>query len=426
MDINNEQYQNILKILRHELVCAMGCTEPIAIAYCAAVARAALGTAPEAVVVKASGNIIKNAKSVTVPNTGGRRGIEAAAAIGIVAGDETKELQVIAGVDADGIAKLDKFLSSIPVKVEFAETPFLLDIEVEVRANGHSACARITNEHTHVAYVKKDGATVFGSEPSVDEANEGEQLDYSSLSIHSIYDFATTCRIEDVRDLLDKQIEMNCAIAKEGIKGTYGACVGRTCYDTYGDNVRCRAKAYAAAGSDARMNGCELPVVINSGSGNQGITVTLPVVEYAKELGVSREKLYRALLISNLIAIHEKSGIGRLSAYCGAVSAGAGAGAAVTYLMGGSENCIGETVINALAVTSGIVCDGAKSSCAAKIATAVEAGLLGGDMARNGRRFLDNEGLVKESAEDSIRNFARLGRDGMRETDKEIIRMMIE
>ena len=263
-------------------------------------------------------------------------------------------------------------------------------------------------------------------EDFLEERRYREHLDETMQDMDSIKEKDSELFARDVKELLDAQIRSNMAIAHEGMTGKYGLGIGRVIRENYSHDMLTRMRSLTAAASEARMGGCDMPVVINSGSGNQGITVTLPVVEYAKELGVSREKLYRALLISNLIAIHEKSGIGRLSAYCGAVSAGAGAGAAVTYLMGGDENCIGETVINALAVTSGIVCDGAKSSCAAKIATAVEAGLLGGDMARTGRRFLDNEGLVKESAEDSIRNFARLGRDGMRETDKEIIRMMIE
>lgn len=426
MERNSEVYKTYVGIMKRELVCAMGCTEPIAIAYCAAIARAALGCMPDRVVVKASGNVIKNAKSVIVPNTGGKRGIEAAAAIGITAGNEELKLQVISKVGEEDAVRFVNFLRTVPIEVEMDETPFILDITVEVFEGSQSASARIINEHANVVYVKRNHVLISGREPSIDMVSEDSTFDYSLLNVSDIFDFAVTCDISDVKEILDRQIEMNMAISDEGIRGDYGACIGKTYLKVYGNDVRTRAKAYAAAGSDARMNGCELPVVINSGSGNQGITVSVPVIEYAKELKTNQETLYRALIISNLISLHEKSGVGKLSAYCGAISAGAGAGAGITYLMGGDCDSVAETVINTLAITSGIVCDGAKSSCAAKIATAIEAGMIGGDMSRNGHRFQGGDGLVKESVEDSIDNFSRLARVGMRDTDKEIIRMMTE
>ena len=419
-------YKTYVEILKRELVCAMGCTEPIAIAYCAAVARKALGMLPSEIDVAASGNIIKNVKSVIVPNTGGLRGIEAAAAIGALAGDAEAGLQVVSHVTPDEIAALPGYLEQTAFSVSAAESEFLLDIEVTVRANGHFATVRAVQEHTNIVLVETDAGVLFSKDPDEDMGKDEGAPDYTLLNVADICEFADTCELDDVRPILERQLSCNCAIAEEGLRGNYGAGIGKVLLTAYGDDVRTRARAYAAAASDARMNGCDLPVVINSGSGNQGITASLPVYIYAKELGASEEKLYRALLVSNLVTLHEKTGIGRLSAYCGAVSAGAGAGAGITYLHGGGCREISHTIVNALAVTSGIVCDGAKSSCAAKIAMAVEAGILGFEMYSCGKQFYGGDGLVAKGVENSIANFSRLGRVGMRETDKEIIRMMTE
>ena len=419
-------YKTYVEILKRELVCAMGCTEPIAIAYCAAVARKALGTLPSEIDVAASGNIIKNVKSVIVPNTGGLRGIEAAAAIGALAGDAEAGLQVVSHVMPDEIAALPGYLEQTAFSVSAAESEFLLDIEVTVRANGHFATVRAVQEHTNIVLVETDAGVLFSKDPDEDMGKDEGAPDYTLLNVADICKFADTCELDDVRPILERQLACNCAIAEEGLRGNYGAGIGKVLLAAYGDDVRTRARAYAAAASDARMNGCDLPVVINSGSGNQGITASLPVYIYAKELGVSEEKLFRALLVSNLVTLHEKTGIGRLSAYCGAVSAGAGAGAGITYLHGGGCREISHTIVNALAVTSGIVCDGAKSSCAAKIAMAVEAGILGFEMYSCGKQFYGGDGLVAKGVENSIANFSRLGRVGMRETDKEIIRIMTE
>ena len=426
MERTSTVYKTYVEILKRELVCAMGCTEPIAIAYCAAVARKALGMLPSEIDVAASGNIIKNVKSVIVPNTGGLRGIEAAAAIGALAGDAEAGLQVVSHVTQEEIAALPGYMEQTAFSVSAAESEFLLDIEVTVRANGHFATVRAVQEHTNIVLVETDAGVLFSKDPDEDTGKDEGAPDYTLLNVADICEFADTCELDDVRPILERQLSCNCAIAEEGLRGNYGAGIGKVLLTAYGDDVRTRARAYAAAASDARMNGCDLPVVINSGSGNQGITASLPVYIYAKELGVSEEKLFRALLVSNLVTLHEKTGIGRLSAYCGAVSAGAGAGAGITYLHGGGCREISHTIVNALAVTSGIVCDGAKSSCAAKIAMAVEAGILGFEMYSCGKQFYGGDGLVAKGVENSIANFSRLGRVGMRETDKEIIRMMTE
>ena len=426
MERTSTVYKTYVEILKRELVCAMGCTEPIAIAYCAAVARKALGTLPSEIDVAASGNIIKNVKSVIVPNTGGLRGIEAAAAIGALAGDAEAGLQVVSHVTPDEIAALPGYMEQTAFSVSATDSEFLLDIEVTVRANGHFATVRAVQEHTNIVLVETDAGVLFSKDPDEDTGKDEGAPDYTLLNVADICEFADTCELDDVRPILERQLSCNCAIAEEGLRGNYGAGIGKVLLTAYGDDVRTRARAYAAAASDARMNGCDLPVVINSGSGNQGITASLPVYIYAKELGANEEKLYRALLVSNLVTLHEKTGIGRLSAYCGAVSAGAGAGAGITYLHGGGCREISHTIVNALAVTSGIVCDGAKSSCAAKIAMAVEAGILGFEMYSCGKQFYGGDGLVAKGVENSIANFSRLGRVGMRETDKEIIRMMTE
>lgn len=425
MERDSKAYQTYVEILRRELVCAMGCTEPIAIAYCAAKARAALGALPDRVVVEASGNIIKNVKSVVVPNTLGRRGIAAAAAIGILGGDETAELQVIAHVSDEAKERLGAYLERTSFEIKPVVSDCLLDIIITAYAGDSHARVRIANEHANIVLIERDGETLLQKDVAAADETETDAPDYTLLTVEGIYDFAVTCDLSDVAPILRRQIELNTAIADEGLRHDYGANIGKVLLKT-GDDLRTRAKARAAAGSDARMNGCELPVVICSGSGNQGMTASLPVIEYAKALGADEDKLLRALLISNLVTLHEKTGIGRLSAYCGAVSAGAGAGAGIAFLHGGSVKDIAHTIVNALAISSGIVCDGAKSSCAAKIATAVDTGIFGYEMYRSGQQFYGGDGLVVKGVENSIAAFGRLARVGMRETDQEIIRMMTE
>lgn len=400
--ITRQKYQDYINVLKEELIPAMGCTEPIAIAYAGAIAREHLGCLPERVEIEVSGNIIKNVKSVIVPNTGGLRGIEVAAAAGIVAGDAAKELKVISEVSTEAVAVIHKFLESTPITVNFSDSKKIFDIMITVYGNGHSAYVRICEFHTNIVEIREDDKYVLQKDIAVEDSLGF--TDRGFMNVQEIIEFADTARIEDVKDILDLQIECNVNISEEGLAGDYGANIGKVLLKTYGtDDVKIRAKAKAAAGSDARMNGCEMPVVINSGSGNQGITASIPVIEYAKELGVSDEKRYRALLVSNLITIHLKSGIGRLSAYCGAVSAGCASGAGIAYLYGGGVGEVSHTIVNSLAITSGIICDGAKASCAAKIATAIDAGILGYHMYKEGQQFYGGDGIVSKGVENTIK-----------------------
>ena len=421
--ITRQKYQDYINVLKEELIPAMGCTEPIAIAYAGAIAREHLGCLPERVEIEVSGNIIKNVKSVIVPNTGGLRGIEVAAAAGIVAGDAAKELKVISEVSTEAVAVIHKFLESTPITVNFSDSKKIFDIMITVYGNGHSAYVRICEFHTNVVEIREDDKYVLQKDIAVEDSLGF--TDRGFMNVQEIIEFADTARIEDVKDILDLQIECNVNISEEGLAGDYGANIGKVLLKTYGtDDVKIRAKAKAAAGSDARMNGCEMPVVINSGSGNQGITASIPVIEYAKELGVSDEKRYRALLVSNLITIHLKSGIGRLSAYCGAVSAGCASGAGIAYLYGGGVDEVSHTIVNSLAITSGIICDGAKASCAAKIATAIDAGILGYHMYKEGQQFYGGDGIVSKGVENTIKNVGQLAKEGMATTDQEILKIM--
>ena len=421
--ITRQKYQDYINVLKEELIPAMGCTEPIAIAYAGAIAREHLGCLPERVEIEVSGNIIKNVKSVIVPNTGGLRGIEVAAAAGIVAGDAAKELKVISEVSTEAVAVIHKFLESTPITVNFSDSKKIFDIMITVYGNGHSAYVRICEFHTNIVEIREDDKYVLQKDIAVEDSLGF--TDRGFMNVQEIIEFADTARIEDVKDILDLQIECNVNISEKGLAGDYGANIGKVLLKTYGtDDVKIRAKAKAAAGSDARMNGCEMPVVINSGSGNQGITASIPVIEYAKELGVSDEKRYRALLVSNLITIHLKSGIGRLSAYCGAVSAGCASGAGIAYLYGGGVDEVSHTIVNSLAITSGIICDGAKASCAAKIATAIDAGILGYNMYKEGQQFYGGDGIVSKGVENTIKNVGQLAKEGMATTDQEILKIM--
>lgn len=423
MNKGDVKYEAYVSILREELVPAMGCTEPIALAYAAAKAREVLGGLPDKVVIGASGSIIKNVKSVIVPNTNHLKGIPAAAAAGIVAGKPEKELEVIAEVTKEQTEEMKTFLEQTEIHVEYIDNGLTFDIIVTLYKGEEYSKVRIANYHTNIVLIEKNGE-VLKKIPVADESEEG-LTDRSLLNMKDIFDFVETVDIEDVREILDRQITYNMAIAEEGIRGNYGANIGSVLLDIGGDNLAVKAKAMAAAGSDARMNGCELPVIINSGSGNQGITASVPIIVYARGMQCGKEKMYRALVLSNLTAIHEKTPIGRLSAYCGAVSAGAGAGAGIAYLSGGGYEEVIHTVVNALAIVSGIVCDGAKASCAAKIASAVEAGIFGYQMYVHGQEFVGGDGIVTNGVEATLQNVGRLGKQGMKETNEEIIRIMI-
>lgn len=417
------KYGAYVQILKEELVLAMGCTEPIALAYAAAKAREILGSIPDKVVIEASGSIIKNVKSVIVPNTNHLKGIPAAATAGIIAGRAEKQLEVIAQVTESEIEQMKQFLQTADIKVVHADNGITFDIIVSVYKGSSYAKVRIANYHTNIVLMEKDGEVLY--EIAVEGEKEEGLTDRNLLNMKDIWDFAMTVDVKDIKETLDRQIAYNTAIAEEGLRGDYGANIGSVLLDTYGDDIRTRAKAKAAAGSDARMNGCELPVIINSGSGNQGMTSSIPVIEYAKEFDADEDTLYRALALSNLVTIHQKTGIGRLSAYCGAVSAGAGAGAGIAYLCGGGYEEVIHTVVNALAIVSGIVCDGAKASCAAKIASAVDAGILGYNMYKRGQQFYGGDGIVTRGVEETIQNVGRLGKQGMKETNEEIIKIMV-
>ena len=421
-------YQDYVNILKEELVPAMGCTEPIAIAYAAAVLRETLGRPAERMEVEASGNIIKNVKSVFVPGTGGLRGIPAAAAAGMAAGDPSLDLEVLSQIGEAEQARIREYLAYTPITVKLADSPLIFDILVRAWAGEDSALVRIANYHTHIVRIEKNGAIL--KDLPVQAAAEEGLTDKSVLSVRGILEFAREADLSDVEETLSRQIRFNTAIAQEGLRGDYGANIGQVLLSAYGDDVKIRAKAMAAAGSDARMNGCGLPVVIVSGSGNQGLTASLPVIEYAKELGADQETLYRALLVSDLITIHLKAEIGRLSAYCGAVSAGCGSGAGIAYLYGKDKpeeallKDVSHTIVNSLAVVSGMVCDGAKASCAVKIASAVDAGILGFTMYQQGQQFRGGDGIISKGVEETIHNIGLLATQGMRETDREILDIM--
>ena len=399
-------YREYVAILKEELQPAMGCTEPIAVAYCAALARKTLGALPETVEVLASANIIKNVKS------------------GIVADNADAQLQVLASLTPEQVDAVGAYLQQAAFTVRRADKDYVFDIQVRVTAGADSASVEIAGYHTNVIRIEKNGVVQFHKD--YQESGSQHATDRSLLTVEQIITFANEVDVADVQETLQRQIDYNWAIAEEGLRGDYGANIGRILLQSYGMSIHNRAKAYAAAGSDARMNGCALPVVINSGSGNQGLTASLPVIVYAKELGVTQQMLYRALVVSNLVTIHLKTGIGSLSAYCGATAAGCGAAAGVTYLYGGQYREIAHTIVNAIAIDSGMICDGAKASCAAKIASAVEAGLLGMQMQMHESQFYGGDGIVVKGVENTIRNIGTLASEGMRETDRTIIRMMIQ
>lgn len=423
MVLHDKQYEAYVQILREELIPAFGCTEPIALAYAAAIAAGELGKYPTGVLVEVSGNIVKNVKSVIVPNTGGMNGIEAAVAAGIVAGKPEKKLEVIADIEERQIADIRKFMESTRIQVNLADSEYIFDIGVILFNEEESVKVRIVGEHTNVVLIEHNGRVILKKDITADRT-ASDMTDRSVLNIQDIVEFANIAEIADVQEILDRQIAYNMAIAQEGMKNNYGANIGKVLLHTYGDDVKTKARAYAAAGSDARMNGCSLPVVICSGSGNQGITASVPVIVYAIELGIEKDRLYRALLVSNLATIHQKTGIGRLSAYCGAISAGCGSGAGIAYLLGDGYEEISHTLVNGLAIVSGIICDGAKASCAAKIATAVDAGIIGYAMYKQGQQFHAGDGIVAKGIEENILNIGLLAKEGMRETDKEILTIM--
>lgn len=424
MEQKKEIYSAYTEILKEELMAAMGCTEPIALAYAASIARRELNDLPDKVLVQTSGSIIKNVKSVIVPNTGHLKGIPAAVSAGIVAGNPDKELEVIADVSKEDIKNIEKFMQEKEIIVEHLDEGFIFDIVITLYKGEDYAKVHIINSHTNVVLVEHNHRILKSSDCLNDMPSDTAK--YELLNMKDIWDYVNHVNLADIKELLDRQIAYNMAIAEEGLQSDYGANIGKVILSSDANSLKSRAAAMAAAGSDARMNGCELPVIINSGSGNQGITVSVPVITYAKELKSTEEQLYRALALSNLTAIHQRTPIGRLSAYCGAVNAGAAAGAGIAYLSGGDYEAVIHTVVNALAIVSGIICDGAKASCAGKIAFAVEAGILGYNMYMQGQQFYGGDGIVKKGIEDTLKSVGRLGKDGMKGTNEEIIKIMLE
>jgi len=417
-------YQQYLNILSEELRPAMGCTEPIAMAYAAAKARQVLGCIPDKIRLFVSGNIIKNVKSVVVPNTGGLHGMAAAISAGIIAGDADRELEVISCVPAEKHAEIKAYMETVSMEIQPAYSDLVFDIDLFVYGEGNMVRLRIANHHTNVVLIQKNDEILL--ETDVTASSEENLTDKSCLNIEDIVDFANTVDVEDIRPMVSRQVEYNMAIAKEGIEGNWGANIGKVMLNHQGDSPAKKASAWAAAGSDARMSGCEKPVIICSGSGNQGITASVPVVVYAKETGVPEEKMLRAVALSDLVTLYQKVGIGRLSAYCGAVSAGCGAGAAIAYLRGGDAHAVAHVVVNAVAILSGTICDGAKPSCAAKIAAAVDAGILGYHMYLDGQQFYGGDGIVTKGVDKTVRNVGILAREGMRQTDRTILEIMLQ
>ena len=416
-------YQQYINILKEELRPAMGCTEPIAMAYAAAKARQILGKMPEKVRLFVSGNIIKNVKSVVVPNTGGLHGMAAAICAGIVAGDADRELQVICDVPKEKHAEIKAYMQNLDLNIQPSYADLVFDIDVFEYAGDDVVRLRIVGHHTNVVLIEKNGEKLL--ELPVTESSEDHLTDKSCLTIEKIVEFADCLDVEDIRPYVAEQIRCNLEIAEEGLRGNWGANIGSVILKHHEGSLEKKASAYAAAGSDARMSGCEKPVMIVSGSGNQGITASVPVVVYARETGATEEQLLKAVTLSNLVTIHQKAGIGRLSAYCGAISAGCGAGAGIAYLNGGNAHAIAHTVVNAIAILSGTICDGAKPSCAAKIAAAVEAGILGYHMYQEGQQFYSGDGIVTKGADNTVYNIGKLAREGMRETDRTILEIML-
>ena len=419
-------YQNHLSILRSELIVALGCTEPIAIAYAAARCRELLGEMPEHCICSCSGNIVKNVMGVTVPNSGGLKGIDVAALLGIVGGDAEKELAVLDGITDEDREEVRRLLKEKFCECHLIENVATLYIVVKLIAGEHSALVEIQNTHKNITRMEKDGQVVFRKEAENVEEKK-EHGDKTLLTVDNILEFAREVSVDELEPIIGPQIEYNMAICREGLDHPYGAQVGRI---LIGENdhptVGLKARAYAAAGSDARMNGCPMPVVINSGSGNQGITVSVPVVIYAEQTGADREKLLRSLVVANLIAVHQKKFIGSLSAYCGVVSAACGAACGICFLLDHPVSVLRDTITNTIATVGGMVCDGAKSSCAAKISTALQTALLGMKMGVHNCAFQPGEGLVKEDVEETISNIGRMGRVGMKSTDLEILNIMLE
>lgn len=421
--INNTIKQEFLEILKEELIPAMGCTEPIALAYVGAKARGVLGCEPERIIARCSGNIIKNVRCVRIPNSDGMIGVEAAVALGVIGGDATKAMEVLEDVTDAQIAKTKELLTAQRCKVEFLESEVPLHIIVELYKGEEEVLVEIQNTHLNITRIMKNGENIFASGGGKEQKVKANR---TNLNVDNIKEFADTIEIRTIKKLVDKQIRCNMDIAYEGMSGDYGVGIGKTIKECYHEGVITRMKAYTSAASEARMDGCDMPVIINSGSGNQGIASSVPVIVYAREKNIGTEKLYRALVFSSLLTIYQKEFIGKLSAFCGAVSASCAAGAAITYMIGGTSEQIKNTVGNTLANIPGIICDGAKVSCAAKIATSLDASMMSHYLAMQGRAYKAYTGILKEEAGETISCVGYIGKVGMQQTDKEIIKIMLQ
>lgn len=421
--INDTIYKNYLAILREEMVPAMGCTEPIALAYGAARARQVLGREPEKITAKCSGNIIKNVRCVVIPNSGGLAGIPAGVVLGAVGGDPDKNMEVLSSVTDGQRQRTRELLEQEICRVELLESPIVLHFIIEMRAGEDSVLLEIKHDHMNVTRIEKNKEVLF---EKTDEFQEDEAADRHLLNLEDIKEFSDTVDLEDIRHLIDQQIQYNMAIAREGMTGKYGLGIGRVIKESYSDDMLTRMRSLTAAASEARMGGCEMPVIINSGSGNQGIACSVPLIVYAREMELPEYSLYRALVFSNLLTVYQKMYIGKLSAFCGAVSASCATGAAITYMVGGDIQRIKRTIENTLANIPGIICDGAKISCAAKIAASLDAAYLAHHLAMNNQGYAPYTGILQEETSETISCVGLIGKEGMKETDREILKIMIE
>ncbi len=415
--------QDFIAILKEELIPAMGCTEPIALAYAAAKGSAALGKHPQRIVAKCSGNIIKNVRCVRIPNSGGMTGIEAAVSLGAIAGDAERCMEVLEAVTPEGLEKTVEFLREGRCDVEYLESSIPLHFIIELFADDDCVSVEVRYSHTNIVRITKNDSVLFMTE---DLREETEVADRSGLSIENIFNFAEGVEYELIRPFAEKQVECNMAIAERGMKGDYGIGIGKSILEVYAKSTFTNIRAYAASASEARMEGCDMPVIITSGSGNQGITSTVPVIVYAREKGVTEERMHRSLIFSSLLTVYQKTYIGKLSAFCGAVSAACAAGAAITFMVGGCLEQIKDTIDNTLADIPGIICDGAKASCAVKISSALDAALFAHTLAMQGKVYEANTGIIRDETAKTISSVGHIGRVGMQPTDQEIVKLMIE
>ncbi len=414
---------DFLAILGEELIPAMGCTEPIALAFAAAKAKEVLGAVPEKIIAKCSGNIIKNVRCVSIPNSGGMTGIETACVLGALCGDVSREMEVLEAVTPEGLEESIGFIENGGCAVEYLESPIPLHFIIRLEKGEDLAEVEVRHSHTNIVRISKNGETLFATE---DFGEATAVADRGELSVENIFDFANEVEISKIEPFTKRQIECNMAIAKVGMEGKFGIGIGKEMLEMNPESVFVKMRAFAAAGSEARMCGCNMPVIITSGSGNQGIASSVPVIVYAKEKGIPEEKMFRALAFSSLLTVFQKEYIGKLSAFCGAVSASCAAGAAITYISGGTVKQIKDTIDNTLADIPGIICDGAKSSCAAKIASALDAALFAHVLAMKGKVYQANTGIIQSDAGKTIRSVGHIGKVGMKQTDSEIVKMMIE